>query len=219
LTFIPWLDEFLKKGGKDYIDIIGTHFYIWSKTDTAEKSILTIRRIQSYAKKNGIPDIPIWDTECGYRMKIVTDPDLQNGNIARLAVVQWFYGVERVMYYSLDNKYIIRMMDNDYKKENDIGRSFREVQKWLIGAKVKSLKKSKGNIWIARLEKNDKSRAVMIWHSNDLKSKLKIDFVMPDKWKYKKMADLSGKVKNISKGDKLLIGVSPILLYEDGFLE
>ncbi len=219
LTLIPWLDDFLKKGGKDYIDIIGTHFYVWSLIDTPEKSILTAKRIRAYAKKNGIPDIPVWDTECGFRKDNVTNSELEEGYIARLSVVQWYYGIERVIFYSLDNKYIIRMVADDYKTLNNIGVAFRETHRWLAGSRVTALRESRGDVWIAKLARANGSKGLMIWHSNDLMPDSKISFVIPDNWDYTSIVNLSGVVSKTGKKNTINIGVAPVLLYEDTFFK
>ncbi len=219
VALLPWLKSFLDQGGKDYIDIIGTHFYVWFKTDTPEKVISTINTIREYANANGLNDIPIWNTECGIRKENVTDPELAIGYIARLSLVQWYYGIERFMIYSWDNNYQIRMVDKDYKVENNVALAFRETQKWLIGATVKDMIKVGNNVWIARLKRND-AEARIIWHSNDSNPQYKINYEIPADWNYLiKMKKLNTETIDIPLNRKIEIGVSPVLLFEEGYIK
>ena len=217
LVLIPWLKSYFRDGGGDYIDIIGTHFYVWFKSNDPEKVVSTINMIKEYANEFGIKGKPIWDTECGFKQQNVTNEDLAMGYIARLAIVQWYYGVERVMYYSWDNNYIIRMVDKEYKNETHVAVAYRETQKWLIGAIVKDMINVGNNVWIARLERNGKE-ARMIWHSNDTNPDFKIDYTIPEEWRFlSKIKNLYSEVFDISENRNIKIGVSPLMLYDDGF--
>jgi hypothetical protein len=219
VALIPWLSSFLKAGGKDYIDIIGTHFYVWFKPDSPEKVVHTINVINQYKEENNIPDLPIWNTECGIRKKNIPDKELGMGYIMRLAIVQWHYGIERFMIYSWDNNYQIRMVDKDYENENHLSLAFREAQKWLIGAVSKDLVKVGNNVWIARLKRNG-ADARMIWHSNDANPKYKINYKIPDGWNHLiKIKQIETEIMDIPDSRKIDIGVSPVLLFEDGFLK
>ncbi|MBN2544955.1 MAG: hypothetical protein JXB50_04095 [Spirochaetes bacterium] len=216
LILIPWLNSFLMAGGKDYIDIIGTHFYVWFKSHTPEKVVTTINTIKSYQKNNKIEDKPIWNTECGYRQENV-DEELGAGYIARLSVLQWYYGVDRVMFYAWNNKKIIKMIENDEKPEtiNKIGIAFKEVQEWLIGSKIENIKKQ-SNIWIAELSRQNGAKAVMIWIAVNDSKRLK-DF---NTEKYKKgfnLRTLFHEDKKIPQNKIIKIGAVPVLLYEKNF--
>ena len=192
---------------------------MWFQTDTPEKVIYTVNAINEYKKENNMPDLPIWNTECGIRKENIPDEELAMGYIARLAAVQWYYGIERFMIYSWDNNYQIRMVDKDYKNENHLASAFRETQKWLIGAVIKDLIKVGNNVWIARLKRNG-SEARMIWHSNDANPEYKINYEIPAGWDYlTKMKDLKTEIINIPDNRKINIGVAPILLFEDGYLK
>ena len=217
LILLPWLDSFLSAGGKNYIDIIGTHLYVWDKTDSPETLIARIQRIKEYATRNNISDKPVWDTECGFRMQIVTNNELQSGYIARLSVIQWYYGIERIIFYSWDNKVIIRMNDSEYNEENNVGIAFRETQNWLIGAEVIDLIHVGNNIWIAQLKRNN-AEARMIWHSNDSAPESKIKYMIPKEWNFLTEMKKLSKEKSLIPDNRIVeIGVAPILFYDKNY--
>ena len=219
LIMLPWLDSFLTAGGKDYIDIIGTHLYVWDKTDSPETMIARIQKIKEFAASSNISNKPIWDTECGFRMEIVTNKELQSGYIARLSVIQWYYGVKRVIFYSWDNRVIIRMNDSEYTKENNVGIAFRETQNWLVGAKVPELIHVGNNIWIARLTRNN-AEARMIWENNDWNPDQKVKYTIPQDWNYlTDMKKLTAEKDAIPANRTVEIGVSPILFYDKKFFD
>jgi len=217
LVLIPWLNRFLMAGGKDYIDIIGTHFYVWFKSNIPEKIINTVNTIQSYQKQNNIEQKPIWDTECGFRQENVDD-ELGAGYIARLSVLQWYYGVERVMFYSWNNNHIIKMIEIEEKPEtiNKVGIAYKEIQNWLIDTKIENIKKESNDIWIAELERRNGSKAKMIWiATNDVKT-----IINYNSEKFKKentLRTLSSEDKKISKNKIIKISAVPVLLYDDNF--
>ncbi len=218
LTLIPWLNRFFEAGGKDYIDIIGTHFYVWSASDKPEKAILTIERIQYYEKIQGMKKLPIWNTECGFRKKIINDKEQSMGYIARLCIIQWYYGIDRVMFYSYDNNYIINMLikTNDYSGINHNGIAFKEIQKWLIGSKILKLDKKNDDIWIANIIKENGEKGMIIWHSkNDIKKKIKYN--IDKNTDYKFIYFLNGDSKEITPEKPIEIGICPVLLTNDMF--
>ncbi len=216
LVLIPWLNSFLAAGGKDYIDIIGTHFYVWFKANTPEKVLSTISAIKSYQKQNKIEQKPIWDTECGFRQDNV-DEELGVGYIARLAVLQWYYGIERVMFYAWNNKHIIKMIENDEKPEtiNKIGIAYKEIQNWLIDTKIENIKTESNDVWIAELTRKNGSKAKMIWTATN-NAKKTIEYNAEKYKKENNLRTLFIEDKKIS--NKILqLGAIPVLLYEDNF--
>src|SRR5207244_3572630 len=61
---IPWLEDFLKHGGGQYVDVIGFHFYVSPKAP--EDMVPLIQRVHDIAGKYGLSDRPIWNTETGW---------------------------------------------------------------------------------------------------------------------------------------------------------
>jgi len=218
-ALLSWLDKFLSAGGKDYVDIIGTHFYIWFKGDMPEKVLKVIEIINSYKEKHGIMDKPIWDTECGFLMKKIENTEIHIAYIARLAVAHWAYGAKRLIYYSYDNKHIIQMIDKKYKNENHVAKAFRITQDWLIGAILKKYKwYTKDRLIITNLERNG-GKAVMIWHTIDNNPDYKIKYRIPDDQQFTSIRTLNGEVIKIPENKEIEVGVVPILLTDDKYIK
>lgn len=212
---LPWLNMYLKLGGKNYIDIIGTHIYLWFKNDIPEKITNRIEKIKKYKKQNNIEKMPIWNTECGFRKQNVSDL-LSAAYIARLSVLQFYYGIEKVIFYSWNNKYIIKMYDEATNTLNETGKAFVEIQKWLIDSKITDLNKKK-NIWYATLEKINGKKALMLWlETSDLNKNA--NFFIQDNKNFKKIKSLLSSEENLKNQNINVTGV-PILLYEEGFFD
>jgi len=60
---IPWLVEFLKKGGGQFVDVIGYHFYV---AKLPEELVPLIQRVQQVVTENGLTEKPLWNTESGW---------------------------------------------------------------------------------------------------------------------------------------------------------
>src|SRR5215471_134054 len=62
---IPWLAEFLKKGGGQYLDVVGFHFYVDPQLPP-EEMLAIIQRVRQVLADNGLAEKPVWNTETGW---------------------------------------------------------------------------------------------------------------------------------------------------------
>ena len=99
---LVWLEEFLRDGGKNYVDVIGYHFYV--PVEPPEKMVLEIMRVRKVMAKYGVEKMPLWNTEAGWLGK---EPfqDEQKGAayVARAYILNWLAGVERFYWYDWDS--------------------------------------------------------------------------------------------------------------------
>ncbi len=117
---IEYLDRFLASGGKDCVDIVGHHFYVFNKPP--EAMVPLIREVRRIMRKNGVANKPLWNTETGWWIAngdgTPDHPMVAKGGWKRLDiekesgdyVVQAFLlaraeGVDRFFWYAWDNRY------------------------------------------------------------------------------------------------------------------
>jgi hypothetical protein len=61
---IPWLTEFLSKGGGTLVDVIGYHLYV--APQPPEATIALVSQVKQAMLAAGIANKPIWNTEAGW---------------------------------------------------------------------------------------------------------------------------------------------------------
>lgn len=61
---IPWFEQFLKKGGGKYIDVVAYHFYV--SPLSPEAMVPIIKRVRDLMIKYDVADKPLWNTETGW---------------------------------------------------------------------------------------------------------------------------------------------------------
>lgn len=61
---IEYLDRFLAAGGKNCIDVVAHHFYVFRYSP--EAMLPMIRQVRAVMTKHGIADKPLWNTETGW---------------------------------------------------------------------------------------------------------------------------------------------------------
>lgn len=155
-----WLDEFLRLGGGDYVDIIGYHFYVPGKPELMVK---VIRHIKNIMKKHNIVK-PIWNTETGWSRKVIIPNGASAAYVARSYIINWSEGVERFFWYSWDNNNWvgINMIDNN-GNPTDSALAYDKLQKWLVGSRLLTCTSSQNLTWECEIVNKDNSLAKILW--------------------------------------------------------
>jgi hypothetical protein len=92
------LSEFLSKGGGEYVDIIGYHFYVTPKPP--ETMVPLVEKVKKIMQQNGAGDKPLWDTETGWFPPSQFDSgELAAAYLARSYLILWAEGVQRLYWY------------------------------------------------------------------------------------------------------------------------
>jgi hypothetical protein len=146
---IEYLDQFLAAGGRDCIDIVGHHFYVFNRPP--EAMIPLIRQVKGVMAKNGVGSLPLWNTETGWWIEngdgTPDHPMVAKGGWKRLGlekesgdyVMQAFLlaraeGVDRFFWYSWDN-HSLGFIEPSTGKLKPAVDSWREIVKRLEGAR------------------------------------------------------------------------------------
>jgi hypothetical protein len=145
---IEYLDHFLAAGGKDCVDVVGHHFYVFRYPP--EAMIPLIREVRATMKKNGVGSKPLWNTETGWWIAngdgTPDHPMVAKGGWKKLALEQesgdYLFrafllaraeGVERFYWYSWDNR-SLGMIEPTSGKQKPMVNMWRSTVDRLLGA-------------------------------------------------------------------------------------
>ena len=205
---IPWLEQYFIKGGANYTDIIGYHFYVFPAPPEAMVSV--IKNVKQTMTKYGISNKPLWDTEAGWsKPKVFSSDSEASVYVARSYILNWATGIDRFYWYAWDNhKWVtLEMTKTDNKTLKPAAIAYREVQKWIVGAKVLSCVQDSQGTWLAQITRDNGYKGFIIWNPDKT-----INFEIPIEWNVKQMNDLTGSTTDITGASQLNIGMAPILL-------
>src|SRR6185369_17580213 len=214
----PWIEEYLRKGGGQYADIIGYHFYV--SPDSPEQMVHFIDKIKLILTNYNVGSKPFWNTESGWYIenhnstvapegsrfsKVLTDSEA-SAYVARSYVLNWARGINRFFWYAWDNANM-GLVEKDGKTVKAPAAAYAQVYNWLNGAKMISCGKNSQGTWVIRLVKADNNTAWIVWNADRA-----LRMELPKEWNAKSMKNLAGNSSNIASVTQLEIGPSPILI-------
>jgi hypothetical protein len=149
--YAKWLDEFLRAGGGKNVDVISWHAYAGYSNRPANppedvaNQILSVRAVMA---KNGVSDLPLWDTEGSWGTNTsLPDPQEQASYLARWYLIQFTYGVARVYWYQWDNPNVGTLW-TEAGGPTPAAQAYAQVYQWLNGATGSSpCHAAHGSIW------------------------------------------------------------------------
>ena len=200
-----YLDDFLKKGGGKYGDVIGYHFYVRAKPPEAIIEMAT--RVKDVLRANHV-DKPIWNTESGWAdPKPFPSNELAAAYVARALIVAWASGVSRFYWYAWDNHAFVtlEMVDLDDMTKKPSSKAYATVQHWLAGAIVRSCGSDSADNWTCELERGS-TRQWIAWNTKGPGA-----FAIPTDWHATYDTPLLGSKDNL-RNTKIQIGPTPVLL-------
>jgi hypothetical protein len=199
-----WLAEFLGKGGGQYVDVIGYHFYV--NTQPPEAMLPLIQQVQQVMVENHQAAKPLWDTETGWLQpsRFETE-ELTAGYLARSYILAWSAGVQRFYWYAWDNGPPLQMIDRDSQTLKPAGKAFGIIQTWLVGARMDECKQDTNRTWTCQLNRNGQ-RQWIVWNPDGSRN-----FAVPNQWSVQTVTPLLGEASPVS-GVSLDIGPMPVLL-------
>ncbi len=201
-----WLDNFLKLGGGNYVDIIGYHFYVPGKPELTPKVIKHVKKILAKHKIHK----PIWNTESGWSNASNVDISLQGPYVARSYIINWSEGVERYYWYAWDERSWVGifMTEKDNITPTKAAKAYETVQKWLVGSLLKSCTQDMFDNWICSLTNKTNRNVWLIWNPDK-----KVSFSIPSTWNVNHFDTLENITMSIPSNNTIDIGPSPIYLY------
>lgn len=204
---IPWLVEFLKKGGGQFVDVVGYHFYLNPNTSLPEQIVPLIRRVRQVVDESGSGNKPIWNTEMGWLRPAQFDSEeLAAAFLARAYILAWAAGIQRFYWYAWDNRSLAIVTYKEAEhRVTPAGNAYQNMQQWLVGARMESCTEGADHTWVCQLSRS-KCREWIVW--NPLGT---LKFDIPRAWHVKGATLLLHEPHSLD-GSSIEIGFAPTLL-------
>ena len=202
---LKWLSEFLSKGGGQYVDVIGYHFYVFPADP--EAMVALIEKVKQIMLSNGAGSKPLWNTESGWPdPKPFPSEGLAAAYLARAFILNWALGVRRFYWYSWDDHswVSIQTTEKDNATLTPSGRAYGIMQDWLVGAKMTACDEDADHTWICELVRSGSSQWI-VW--NPVVTKM---FEPPSTWHIEYVTSLLQK-RSVFKESSLMVGPVPKL--------
>lgn len=201
-TGIIWLNSFLEKGGANYTDIVGFHFY--DPAGSPESQLNLFQSVKTTMAKYNVSK-PLWNTESGWRIQnhlttvvssyigepVLTD-NQATGFVARGYVLHWASGINRFYWFGLDS-IAMALMESDGKTMKAPAIAYNVTYSWLNGAMMLSCGQSNNGVWVTRITRANGNKASIVWSTNGSTS-----FELPKEWEAKTISDLTGNKTALS---------------------
>jgi hypothetical protein len=204
---IPWLAEFLKKGGGQYVDVIGYHFYVNPHTKLPEEMVPFIQNVRKVISDNNLDNKPLWNTESGWLQPAHFDSEeIAAGILARAYILAWAAGIQRFYWYAWDNRLMaVRTYNEENHTVTPAGNAYKLMQQWLVGAEMAGCTESPDDIWSCQLRRSGKKQWI-VWNPQGNRK-----FDVPKAWHVRSITPLLHDPKSLSES-KIEIGPAPVLL-------
>jgi uncharacterized protein (TIGR03437 family) len=213
---IEAFDQYLALGGGNYADIIGYHFYPPAQDAQAPEVLYQwyIPALWQCLGRNGQQQKPLWNTEAGWLRPLphgpkTIDDETGAGLVARGYVLNWASRINRFFFYAWDNRAYLNVEPTlpDNHTLSPAGVAYREIAKWLTGARLLSLTESADGVWMARLRQTTATDAWIVWHPTQRR-----DFDIPASWNVRLRRELNGGYTGLFNATRVPIGPVPIWL-------
>ncbi|OHD27696.1 MAG: hypothetical protein A2086_12135 [Spirochaetes bacterium GWD1_27_9] len=189
---LGWLDLYLE-GVKDYIDIIGFHYYTFEICQP-ETLIEYLSLLKNILKKYKISDKPFWNTEGSFFFSNKENVDQKKAIsfMVRNYLIQKSFGVDRFYWYALDNEpYIGGMISKKSYQVLPLGKAYQFLEDLIIGGSVTKLEQISLDLWVCEISKNSQKLRVL-WSTSG-----KIKFSIPDSWNVSEIISFDDKKLNL----------------------
>lgn len=214
---LDYLDSYLAKGGGQYADIIGYHFYVAPRPP--EAMVPEIKKVKWLMAKYGLDNMPLWNTETGWRVinsdKNVGDEQWAGAHlpaeagaayVARSYILSWAAGVERLYWYAWGHR-SMGMTEYDGQTPKPIAIAYSETQKWLVGSRMMGCRNDNEDTWSCEITRDGGYRGRILWNP-DKKITVSIDGLgNAMTWR-----DLGGVLHPLNGVKQVEVGASPILV-------
>jgi hypothetical protein len=208
---IKWLDEYLRLGGGNYVDIIGYHFYVMPAPP--EKMVPLIGDVKQLMDRYGLGAKPLWNTESGWHISHTKQShvspdalpaDLAADYVARALILNWASGVSRFYLYAWDDG-TMGLIERNNPKPTQPSKAYSEVERWLQGAVMESCQSDIENTWVCKLRRPS-GISWIIW--NPQRNLLFRNF---RDWHPGHVSDIRGATRTFNSATGVEVGLSPQL--------
>lgn len=218
---LEYLDMLLSRGAKNYLDILGHHFYV--QRTGPESMLPLIREVKRIMRKNGIENKPLWNTETGWWIGnldgtpdhpmvakggwLRVEPVEQAGSfVIRALVLARAEGIDRFHWYSWDSLYGLGMRDPTSGSPKPMTKAYETAVRWLSGWRVAPCQEIK-DIWICRLERTGARSRWIAWTTNSAST-----WDLPRSIDATRVTTVGGDAMLVPENRKLVLSPVPVLL-------
>jgi Glycosyl hydrolases family 39 len=203
---LDYLEQFLRKGGGEYVDVIGYHFYT-AHTDGPEAMVGMILQARRIMQQNGVGEKPLWDTEAGWLGNESFSSQKAAGFVSRAFILNWGAGAQRFYWYAWEDHHgtQIELVEKDNRTLTSAGQAFATTQEWIKGKVMTHCLTSANNNWICELRNNGVAE-YLVWNTDGTRS-----FEISRDWHVQRYTTLQGQTSPIS-GDAVPIDIEPIFI-------
>jgi hypothetical protein len=202
---LPWFEEFLRKGGAQYVDVLAYHFYVGA--DPPEAQLALIQKVKRIMAQFHVDTKPLWDTEAGWHdPRPFPSDELAAAYVARAYVLHWAAGVSRFYWYAWDNHSwtSLELTEKDNTTLRPAGNAYRTIEKWMNGSVLSRCADASDGTWVCDLTRNGTPLHI-VWNTTG-----KSTFSVPASWHVANLEALEGGT-NAIQGTSVAVGVEPLL--------
>lgn len=181
-----YLDHYLSIGGGRLADAVGYHLYLDGAPELLLSHILALRAVLD---DHGLSAKPLWNTESAIsEINTSLDPavmrarrtsamaptvnDLAPAYLARMYLISWAGGFERVYHYAWDDQHgwpssptVVNKSNNAVVRVNASGTALAQVRDWMVGRTLVRFEAGQnGGVWRAVFKDDAGVESQVLWH-------------------------------------------------------
>ena len=176
---VNYLNNYLQKGGRNYADVIGFHFYAGPKQP--ESILRQVMAVHEVMGKNGLGELELWNTEAGWPIRnqqpwshgyggnFVLDSSQAASYVARSYLLNWAAGISRFYWYAWGHS-TMGLSDVDARTPKEAAYAYAIIRGWLLGASLESCNETVADLWECSLEWPAGDRAWVAWTTGEPKN-------------------------------------------------
>lgn len=221
---LAYLDDLLGRGAKNYIDILGHHFYVPNgDPEDMGPLILEVRKIM---RKHGIENKSLWNTETGWWIgnadgtpdhpmvakggwKKFSAGDESNALLVRAFVLARSWGVDRFIWYAWDSEYGYGMRDVKSGKPKPIAQYYTYAVELMKDWIVRPCD-TQDSVWICKLERLGEKPKWIAWTTRET-----MEWRLPPYLNDISVKSADGKSDELMRGPILTLKRMPVVLYKN----
>lgn len=195
------LEEFLAKGGDKCIDVVAYHLYVALSPPEAIPPL--VERIQQAMKRQGVENLPFWNTETGWFIEntdgtpVGKAPDYwlrvsaeqSAAFVARAYLLGSAFGVDRFYWYAWDNN-TLGLVEPTAKSLKPGGEALGVVARWMTGGPRPSCTETNG-MWLCTLSARPDERRIVVWSPDSSRR-----YSAPSGWRIKQIERADGRTES-----------------------
>lgn len=179
---VAGMGDFLRAGGKNWIDIVGIHLYGYPKPP--EDMLTLANQYRQVVTQAGAGHLPVWNTESSWNSyyykgvlygsdendySIQMPDDLAISYIHRMFLCNWIAGMERAVFYGMDQPWSrIRLLDlKNLPNVAVTGQAYQRIVDWLTGASMHQYSFSSKGLHTISLLYADGRSGYVLWTDDD----------------------------------------------------